>query len=53
MSFIFNNGKKEDLQVSRTRTSIHGKVMEQLILETISKHMDKKIISQHGITKVG
>ncbi|PKU29918.1 rna-directed dna polymerase from mobile element jockey- hypothetical protein [Limosa lapponica baueri] len=49
-------GKKEDPGNYRlaSLTSIHGKVMVQLILETISRHMkDEKVIrrSQHGFTE--
>ncbi|GAB0206675.1 mitochondrial enolase superfamily member 1 [Grus japonensis] len=53
---IFEKGKKEDPGNYRlvSLTSISGKVMEYLILETISRHMkDKKITrsSHHGFTK--
>ncbi|KAK4821226.1 hypothetical protein QYF61_015794 [Mycteria americana] len=52
---IFQKSKKEDPGNYRpvSFTSIPGKVMEQLILETISRHMNnKKIkINQHGFTK--
>ncbi|KAK4831130.1 hypothetical protein QYF61_015433 [Mycteria americana] len=47
-------GKKEDPENQRRVTLIPGKVMEKLILETISRHMNnKKIIriSRHGFTK--
>ncbi|KAK4829000.1 LOW QUALITY PROTEIN: hypothetical protein QYF61_001756 [Mycteria americana] len=50
---IFKNGKKKDLGIY-SLTSVPGKVIEQLVLETISRHMkDKKIVrsSQHGFTK--
>ena len=51
---VFKNGKKEDPGNYRpgSFTSVPGKVMEQLILETISRHVnDKKIVrcSQHKL----
>ena len=52
---VFKKGKKEDPGNYRLLglTSIPGKVMEQLILEIISRHSkDEQIIrsSQHGFT---
>ncbi|GAB0209109.1 mitochondrial enolase superfamily member 1 [Grus japonensis] len=53
---VFKKGKKEDQGNYRpvSLTSIPGKVMEQLILDVISKHVEeKKVIGsgQHGFTK--
>ena len=56
VTFIFKKGKKENAWNYRpvSLTLIPGKVMGQLILETISKHFSgKKIIRnrQYGVTK--
>jgi len=53
---IFKEGKKDDSGNCRllSLTSVPGKVIEQISLETISTHMkDKKVIrsTQHGFTK--
>ncbi|GAB0205010.1 mitochondrial enolase superfamily member 1 [Grus japonensis] len=53
---VFKKGRKEDPGNYRpvSLTSIPGKVMEQLILEVISKHVEeKKVVNsgQHGFTK--
>jgi len=53
---IFRKGKKEYLVNYRpvSLTTIPGKVMEQLVLDTISKQLEEKKIfrsSQHKFTK--
>lgn len=52
---VFKKVKKQDPAYNMlvSLTSIPGKVMEQLNLETISRHMKKKIIrsTQCGFTK--
>ncbi|GAB0209450.1 mitochondrial enolase superfamily member 1 [Grus japonensis] len=53
---VFKKGKKEDPGNYRSvsLTSIPGKVMEQLILGVINKHVEEKVVigsGQHGFTK--
>ncbi|GAB0206736.1 mitochondrial enolase superfamily member 1 [Grus japonensis] len=56
VTLVFEKAKKEDSGNYRpvSLTSIPGKVIEQLILDVISKHVEeKKVIrsGQHGFTK--
>lgn len=56
VSPVFQKGKKEGANSYRvvSLTTILGNAMEQLILETISRHLKDKMVirnSQHGITK--
>ncbi|GAB0183856.1 mitochondrial enolase superfamily member 1 [Grus japonensis] len=53
---VFKKGKKEDPGNYRpvSLTSIPGKVMEQLILGVINKHVEEKVVigsGQHGCSK--
>ncbi|GAB0182212.1 mitochondrial enolase superfamily member 1 [Grus japonensis] len=55
VTLVFKKVKKEDSGNYRTvnLTSIPGKVMEQLILGVINKHVEEKVIGsgQHGFTR--
>ncbi|GAB0179468.1 mitochondrial enolase superfamily member 1 [Grus japonensis] len=55
VTLVFKKGKNEDPGNYRpvSLTSIPGKVMEQLILEVTSKHVEEKVVrgGQHGFPK--
>ncbi|GAB0208922.1 mitochondrial enolase superfamily member 1 [Grus japonensis] len=55
VTLVFEKGNKEDPGNYRpvSLTSIPGKVMEQIILGVINKHVEEKVIGsdQHGFTK--
>ena len=52
---VFKKGKKEDPGNCRpvSLISVPGKMVEQLVLDTLSKQLEEKVIrsSQHGFTK--
>ena len=55
-TLVFKKGEKDDLGNCRpvSLTSVPGKVIEQLVLDAISKQLEEKKItgnSQHGFTK--
>ncbi|GAB0208304.1 mitochondrial enolase superfamily member 1 [Grus japonensis] len=56
VTLVFEKGNKEDPGNYRpvSLTSIPGKVMEQLILQVINKHVEEKVVirsGQHGFSK--
>jgi len=52
---VFKKGKNEDSGNCRpvSLISVPGKMVEQLVLDTLSKQLEEKVIrsSQHGFTK--
>ncbi|KAJ7416291.1 hypothetical protein BTVI_35960 [Pitangus sulphuratus] len=56
ITLIFKNGKAKDLGIYRpvSLPSIHRKIMEQILLETVLRHVKNKEMigdSQHSFTK--